>query len=499
MTQNEINILKNAILDSTEAYVEAKLAMSDFVKTQIGIIHSYEKKNNKYYHTVKCDNGRVTYNNVLSIGNIPFPVGSTVFLISPNAQFSNQFILGRLGDTPYSTSISSINIGNGAFVVDLNGNMYSASAEVNGSFYGHIESNSGIINGISYHDNTFYGNPTIKDSTTNGTINIRTSGTKPTIVRTYIEDGVTHEDEILWEYNANDKQNFIGQSSTAPTTGGENGDLEFKGTDGNGQKKLYRNDNGTWTKIDFIEFGTTDPSGGEDGDVYFQNDGSKITKIWQKVNGTWLFFESTISGNPPTMRVADSVLGNTSLKITPHITISDATRILTIYDNGTWGYVPDGTSMSNYSTDFEHDLYTNKCMWWNGNSTTSYNGYVWEESNNTITKSGVHNDAFEMSFWYIPLKNPIYGEFTVRIEAKWREKSTFEPLNVSNYFAYGAYYVPDDWAQYEEIGDSLSESYQTFSYTIDAGEYPFSYIVLDAYNGAPQIRKIEIIGGRDSA
>ena len=179
-------------------------------------------------------------------------------------------------------------------------------------------------------------------------------------------------------------------------------------------------------------------------------------------------------------------------------------NVLVVYDNGTWGYVPDGTSMSNYSTDFDRDVYTNKCMWWNGNASTGYNGYVWEErtvSGNTfITKSGVHNDANEFSFWYIPLKNSIYGTFTVRIEAKWREKSTLVPINVSNYFAYGAYYVPDNWGAYEEIGDDLpapNEDYETFSYTINAGDDPFSYVILDAYNGAPQIRKIEIIGGRD--
>lgn len=251
MTQNEINILKEAILDSTEAYVEAKLAMSDFVKTQIGIVYSYEKRNNKYYHTVKCDNGRVTYNNVLSIGNIPFPLKSTVFLISPNAQFSNQFILGRLGDTPTSISGGSINIGNGTFVVEENGHMTSQIGEVNGSFSGYVESANGTIGGIRYADGIFYGNPTIKDSTTNGTINIRTSGTKPTIVRTYIEDGVTHEDEILWEYDLSSKQNFIDQSTTAPTTGGENGDLRFKGENGDGDKELWRNDNGTWVKINF--------------------------------------------------------------------------------------------------------------------------------------------------------------------------------------------------------------------------------------------------------
>lgn len=314
MTQNEATILKNAILDATEAYVETKLNMSNFVKTQIGVIHSYEKRNNKYYHTVKCDNGRVTYNNVLSIGNIPFPVDSTVFLISPNAQFSNQFILGRLGDTPYSVGITSINIGDGTFVVEPNGNMIAASGRLNGSFYGHVESNSGIINGISYNNNTFFGSPTIKDSTTSNGITIRTNGTKPTIIRTYTEGGIIHTDEISWEYDASGKQNFIDQSATAPTTGGENGDLRFKGTNGDGKKKLYRKDNNTWVKIDFIDYGTADPSSGDDGDIYFQNDGTKIIKIWQKINGNWLFFEGG-SANPPTVTIGNAMLQGNVLEV----------------------------------------------------------------------------------------------------------------------------------------------------------------------------------------
>lgn len=171
-----------------------------------------------------------------------------------------------------------------------------------------------------------------------------------------------------------------------------------------------------------------------------------------------------------------------------------------IYDNGTWGWVPSGTSMSNYSTDFEQDVYTNKCLWWNGNSTTGYNGYVWEErtesGNSFITKSGVHNDANEMSYWFIPFKYSVSGNFTIRIEAKWREKSTFVPLNTSNYFSFGAYYVPEDWSDDTNISSQLpdsSENYRTFEYAINAGNNPFSYVVLNANNGAPQIRKIELI------
>lgn len=280
MTKNEVDIIKKAILDTTEAYVETKLSMSNFVKTQIGVIHSYQKRNNKYYHTVKCDNGRVTYNNVLSIGNIPFPVDSTVFLISPNAQFSNQFILGRLGDTPYSINGGSINIGNGAFVVDASGNMYSASAEVNGSFYGHIESNSGVINDISYHDNSFFGSPTIKDSTTGNEIDITTDGTKPTITRKYTIDNVVYEDEVLWEYDLRNKQNFINQSSSEPTAGsGTDGDLQFKGTNGDGDKELWRNDNGTWVKINF---------GGGSGGGFVGDAGACRTLLYSANNPTFV-------------------------------------------------------------------------------------------------------------------------------------------------------------------------------------------------------------------
>lgn len=280
MTQNDSDILKNAILDTTEAYLEARLAMADFVKTQIGVVSActLNQSDKKYYHTVKCDNERVTYNNVLSIGNTAFPQGSVVFLISPNAQFSNQFILGRLGDTPYSVSGGSINIGNGAFVVEANGNMTATSGTLNGSFYGYVESNSGNINGISYNNNNsiFFGSPTIKNSTTNNTISINTNSSIPTITRTFTESGTTHNDEVLWEYDLRNKQNFIDQSSTAPTTGGTNGDLKFKGTNGDGDKELWRNDNGTWVKLNFGSGG----SGGFIGDagacrtLLYQNSGT---------------------------------------------------------------------------------------------------------------------------------------------------------------------------------------------------------------------------------
>ena len=46
------------------------------------------------------------------------------------------------------------------------------------------------------------------------------------------------------------KQNFIDQDILEPVAGsGENGDLKFKGINGNGEKELWRNDEGTWVKI----------------------------------------------------------------------------------------------------------------------------------------------------------------------------------------------------------------------------------------------------------
>lgn len=48
----------------------------------------------------------------------------------------------------------------------------------------------------------------------------------------------------------NNKQNFIEQDLLPPSQGvGVDGDLKFKGVNGNGDKELWRNDSGTWVKI----------------------------------------------------------------------------------------------------------------------------------------------------------------------------------------------------------------------------------------------------------
>lgn len=203
MTQDETSIFKNAVLDATEAYLEARLSVADFVKTQIGVVisfvqgqytlvvptgnenpseegwyvynkstHTYSlstdtyvhnnrdyysyQNDKKYYHDISCDNGRVIYNNVLSIGNTAFPEDSVVFLIAPNAQFSNQFILGKLDSTPINIEGGSINIGDGDFTVDSNGELNIGNGNFIVTPNGNMTATSGRIGGFVLDDDYLF-------------------------------------------------------------------------------------------------------------------------------------------------------------------------------------------------------------------------------------------------------------------------------------------------------------------------------------------------------
>lgn len=165
MTQNEVDILKNSVLDATEAYVDARLEVLDYVKTQIGVVVSATKNtsNKKWYHTVRCNKTQttegITYNNVLSVNNIHFQDGSVVFLAAPNAQFSSQFILGKLDNVPYDIVGGSIRIGGSEddpqFFVDSDGKCTCKylKADVGGSIGGFTISADGLQRG----DNSWYG------------------------------------------------------------------------------------------------------------------------------------------------------------------------------------------------------------------------------------------------------------------------------------------------------------------------------------------------------
>jgi lipopolysaccharide export system protein LptA len=183
MTLNEVNIIKNSVLDATEAYVDARLSIADFAKTQIGVTEGTPTPiHGKFYHTVVCNatsnTAGVTYHNVLSVGNTPFPDGSVVFLIAPNAQFSNQFILGKLDDTPVHITGGTIDIGDGNFAVDKNGNVTIKKGSINlgnGSFIVDNEGNVTIKKGsISLGATTIGGVSTYNFIVTNqGVVYIR--------------------------------------------------------------------------------------------------------------------------------------------------------------------------------------------------------------------------------------------------------------------------------------------------------------------------------------
>jgi len=164
MTQNEVDIIKNAVLDATEAYVDARLSVADFVKTQIGVVVSaYENTAKKWVHTVRCNStpsnpSGITYNNVLSVNNIHFENNSVVFMLAPNAQYSNQFILGKLDNVPYDIVGGSININDGQFIVERDGDVI-----CNGSITCHniIADTTGSIAGFKIGETIWGTNKTL--------------------------------------------------------------------------------------------------------------------------------------------------------------------------------------------------------------------------------------------------------------------------------------------------------------------------------------------------
>lgn len=127
MTQQDMKIIKQAILDAIEGYQEGQSRKAPFVQTEIGVVQGCgTTKGNK----VKVKGA--TYDNILSIGNIDFPTGCVVQVFIPNGQYSNSFILGQLDDTPCNIKGGEIDIGNGKFMVDNRGNATMKSARITG-------------------------------------------------------------------------------------------------------------------------------------------------------------------------------------------------------------------------------------------------------------------------------------------------------------------------------------------------------------------------------
>lgn len=114
---NAIESLMNGLVQ----YVDNKINAIPYVKTDIGVVKAVNLVNGKYIHTITVRN--FDYTGIKSLGNNEFTSDSPVYILVPNGQYNNMFILGYMDDVNASIKGGSINIGNGKFVVDKNGNM----------------------------------------------------------------------------------------------------------------------------------------------------------------------------------------------------------------------------------------------------------------------------------------------------------------------------------------------------------------------------------------
>ena len=147
MATNNMKLIKEAIQETTETYVDQYMKNATFVKTEIGVvIGKGSHKGNKI--TIKQDKMGIQknpiYDDIMSVGNIIFDDGCVVYVFIPNGQYNNMFILGQLDDTPANIkggtirigtpnangeypytvlSDGSLNIGNGSFTVAPNGGL----------------------------------------------------------------------------------------------------------------------------------------------------------------------------------------------------------------------------------------------------------------------------------------------------------------------------------------------------------------------------------------
>ena len=123
-TEKAIDSLINGLVQ----YVDNKINTIPYVKTDIGKIKAVSFIDGKYIHTVTVRN--YDYTGIKSLGNNEFTADSVVYILVPNGQYNNMFILGHLDDTNANIKGGSINLGNGKFVVDNDGNMTATSGKI---------------------------------------------------------------------------------------------------------------------------------------------------------------------------------------------------------------------------------------------------------------------------------------------------------------------------------------------------------------------------------
>ena len=297
MATNNMKLIKEAIQETTETYVDQYMKNATFVKTEIGVVVGKgSHKGNKI--TIKQDKMGVQknpiYDDIMSVGNIIFDDGCVVYVFIPNGQYNNMFILGQLDDTPANIkggtirigtpnakgeypytvlSDGSLDIGYGSFTVSPTGNVH---------FSGEIKGARFVTEGSSAY--TVIDKGTIQTYTPSGYKGIRLYGKEMTF---YDYDTSGKEvGAITQMYSGNYHILGIESSNDCPiligTRNGESGSystmisINYRG---NKQTMIYSSKDGGQTFLGGVAMTDTGVAGG---------DGNHIIQAgW---NGSNLFF-----------------------------------------------------------------------------------------------------------------------------------------------------------------------------------------------------------------
>lgn len=189
MATNNMKLIKEAIQETTETYVDQYMKNATFVKTEIGVvIGKGSHKGNKI--TIKQDKMGIQknpiYDDIMSVGNIIFDDGCVVYVFIPNGQYNNMFILGQLDDTPANIKGGTIRIGtpnaNGEYPytvlsdgsLDIGYGKFTVSPTGNVHFSGEIKGARFVTEGSSAY--TVIDKGTIQTYTPNGYKGVRLYG-----------------------------------------------------------------------------------------------------------------------------------------------------------------------------------------------------------------------------------------------------------------------------------------------------------------------------------
>jgi hypothetical protein len=120
-----INI-SSEIMDAVDSYIKVVLSNAPFVQTDIAKITGVGTTSGNKINI----KGLANYDNIKSLGDVVYPNDSIVFILYPNGQPSQAFILGQLFESPSNIKGGSIDIGEGNFTVDKNGKFNASSGAI---------------------------------------------------------------------------------------------------------------------------------------------------------------------------------------------------------------------------------------------------------------------------------------------------------------------------------------------------------------------------------